>query len=199
MGDAGLIQSRNSALGHAVVLGIDNVELLAGVDDGLDNLLCLSLVPGSGLLDNLLHGAGFKLLIKSAGTADLSIAAHGALDVDHVVLGQLLSEQPINSGIAFLSHVGDNSSLIQERVNVDHTVEEEHADALVCGIRQDLVPAGGLSGGDQQVIHTVGDELLGGTELLVVLDAVEELGVIAVLFGEHILEVVDVCFTIAGL
>ena len=80
VGDVRLVQSRDSALGHVVVLGVDDVEFLAGVDDGLDDLLGSLSVPLSGLLGHHVPVVvGSDLLIERAGTADL-----GSMDLAKV-------------------------------------------------------------------------------------------------------------------
>ena len=201
MGDASLVQSGDSATGHAVVLGVDDVEGLAGVDGSLGDGLGLSLVPGRGLLRDEMPGVrlGGDLLVQGLGTADLRVGTHDALNVHDVVLLKALALQPFHGGDALVAHVGNDGGLVQALIAVDHAVEQEDDDAVLLRGGQHVVPAGGLGGGDQQVLNAFGDELLSGVELLVVLQAVEGLGVIAVLGGEDLFKVLNVGLTIAGL
>ena len=200
MGDVCLVQSRDSALGHVVVLSVDDVEFLAGVDDGLHDLLSSFGVPLGGLLGHHVPVVvGSDLRVQSAGTADLSSGAHNALNVDDVVGVKALRSQPVNSGLAFLGHVGDDGSDIQALVSVDGAVKEDDLDTGSLCVLQNGIPAGGTSGGDQQIVDLVLNELLGGSDLLVVLEAVGEGSVIAVFLGEHRLEVLVVGGAVAGL
>ena len=199
MGDVRLVQSRDSALGHVVVLGVDDVEFLAGVDDGLDDLLGSLGVPLSGLLGHHVPVVvGSDLLVERAGTADLGSGAHDALDVDDVVGLEVLGSEPVNSGLAFLGHVGDNGSNIKTLVSVDGAVKEDDLDTGSLCVLQDGIPAGGTSGGDQQIVNLVLDELLGSSDLLVVLEAVGEGSVITVFLGEHRLQILVVGGAVAG-
>ena len=200
MGDVRLVERRDSALGHVVVLGVDDVEFLAGVDDGLDDLLGSLGVPLSGLLGHHVPVVvGSDLLVERAGAADLGSGAHDALDVDDVVGLEVLGSEPVNSGLAFLGHVGDDGSDIEALVSVDGAVEEDDLDAGGLRVLQDGIPAGGTGSGDEQVVDLVLDELLGGSDLLVVLQAVGEGSVIAVFLGEHGLQVLVVGGAVAGL
>ena len=200
MGDVRLVQSRDSALGHVVVLSVDDVEFLAGVDDGLHDLLSSFGVPLGGLLGHHVPVVvGSDLRVQSAGTADLSSGAHNALNVDDVVGVKTLRSQPVNSGLAFLGHVGDDGSDIQALVSVDGAVEEDDLDTGSLCVLQDGIPAGGTGSGDQQIVDLVLNELLGGSDLLVVLEAVGEGSVITVFLGEHRLEVLVVGGAVAGL
>lgn len=200
MGDVRLVQSRDSALGHVVVLSVDDVEFLAGVDDGLHDLLGSFGVPLGGLLGHHVPVViGSDLRVQSAGTADLSSGTHNALNVDDVVGVKTLRSQPVNSGLAFLGHVGDDGSDIQALVSVDGAVEEDDLDTGSLCVLQDGIPAGGAGSGDQQIVDLVLNELLGGSDLLVVLEAVGEGSVIAVFLGEHRLEVLVVGGAVAGL
>ena len=200
MGDVRLVERRDSALGHVVVLGVDDVEFLAGVDDGLDDLLGSLGVPLSGLLGHHVPVVvGSDLLVERAGAADLGSGAHDALDVDDVVGLEVLGSEPVNSGLAFFGHVGDDGSDIEALVSVDGAVEEDDLDAGGLRVLQDGIPAGGTGSGDEQVVDLVLDELLGGSDLLVVLQAVGEGSVIAVFLGEHGLQVLVVGGAVAGL
>ena len=124
---------------------------------------------------------------------------HDALDVDDVVGLEVLGSEPVNSGLAFLGHVGDDGSDIQALVSVDGAVEEDDLDTGSLCVLQDGIPAGGAGSGDQQIVDLVLNELLGGSDLLVVLEAVGEGSVIAVFLGEHRLEVLVVGGAVAGL
>ena len=116
-----------------------------------------------------------------------------------LVLVEAQALQPSHGGLAFLAHVGNDSRGVQGGIAVDHAVEQEHLDAVLLSLFQDLVPASGLSGGNQNVGNAVGDEALGGLQLLVGGGSGDEGGVIAVLLGEGIGQVLDVRLTIAGL
>ena len=118
--------------------------------------------------------------------------------MDDVVGLEVLGSEPVNSGLAFLGHVGDDGSDIQALVSVDGAVEEDDLDTGGLCVLQDGIPAGGAGSGDEQVVDLVLDELLGGSDLLVVLQAVGEGSVIAVLLGEHRLQVLVVGGAVAG-
>ena len=78
-------------------------------------------------------------------------------------------------------------------------VEQEHLHAGFLSRFQNLVPAGRLSGGNQDVLNALGDEAVGSLQLLVGGGGGDEGRVIAVLGGERIGQVLDIGFTIAGL
>ena len=118
--------------------------------------------------------------------------------MDDVVGIKALRSQPVNGGLAFLGHVRDDGSDIQALVSVDGAVEEDDLDAGGLCVLQDGIPTGGTGGGDQQIVDLVLDELLGGSDLLVVLEAVGKRCVIAVFLGEHRLEVLVVSGAVAG-
>ena len=200
VGDAGGIEGGHGATGHVVVLGVDDVELLAGVDDGLGDLLGGLGVPVSGLLDDEVPVVvGLDGGVQSAGAADLGGGAHDALDVDDVVGVEALVGQPVNGGLALGVHVGDDGGHVEGLVSVDDAVEQDGLGAGVLGVLERGVPAGGVGGGDEQVLHAVLDELLSGGDLLLVLHAVGELGGEAVLLSEGLLHVLVVGGTVAGL
>ena len=72
VGDVSLVEGCNCALCHIVVLGVDNVEGSAAVDDGLNDLLCCFCVPVSGLLCNEVPAVVLGYLgVEGAGSADL--------------------------------------------------------------------------------------------------------------------------------
>ena len=119
--------------------------------------------------------------------------------MDDVVGLEVLGSEPVNSGLAFLGHVGDDGSDIEALVSVDGAVEEDDLDAGGLCVLQDGIPAGGTGSGDEQVVDLVLDELLGSSDLLVVLQAVGEGSVIAVFLGEHGLQVLVVGGAVAGL
>ena len=80
MGDVRLVQSRDSALCHVVVFCVDDVEFLAGVDDGLNDLLGSLGVPLGGLLGHHVPVVVCcDLRVKSTRAADLGSGAHDAL------------------------------------------------------------------------------------------------------------------------
>src|SRR5699024_1361826 len=138
---------------HVVVLSVDDVELLTGSDDGLNNLLGGLFVPVSSLLgyqSPVLVGS--NLLVQSAGTAYLSGRAHNALNVDDLVAVQALRLQPGHSGLAFLSHVGNHGSHVQALISVDGAVVQDDLDAGGLSVLQHGVPAGNVSSGNQQVV-----------------------------------------------
>ena len=199
MGDAGGVEGGNGTLGHVVVLGVDDVEGLAGVNHGLGDLLGGLGVPVGGLLDDEVPAVGGDGVVESAGAADLGGGAHDALDVDDVVLGQGLVGQPVNGGLALGVHVGDNGGHVEVLGGVDDAVEEDRLGAGVLGVLERGVPACGVGGGDEQVLHAILDELLRGGDLLLVLHAVGELGGEAVLLSEGLLHVAVVGGTVAGL
>ena len=199
MGDVGFVQSSDSALGHIVVLRVDNIEFNAGVDLGLNDLLGCLRVPLSGLLG---HKApvviGFYHVVQSAGTSLLSSGTHNTLDVDDLVFIQALACQPFNRCLAFLVHVGNDTCCIEVFTGVDGTVEEDNIDAFILRVLQYGIPAGCICCGKEEIVNAVLDELLGGSDLLVVLQGISERSVIAVLFREHGLQVFVVGGTVAG-
>ncbi len=86
MRDVSCIQSCNCTLSHIVVLSVDYVELFAGADYRLNDLLCILCVPLSGLLLNDIP-VSFRvcLSLKSAAAAFLCCGTHHALKVDDIV------------------------------------------------------------------------------------------------------------------
>ena len=200
MGDVGLVEGSHSAASHVVVLSIDDVEFLAGVDDGLDDLLGSLGVPLGGLLGHQMPVVvGGNHLVEGTGTANLSGGAHDALDVDDVVLLEALVSQPLDSALALQRHIGDNGGNVQALIGLDGAVEEDDLDASGLGVHQNGVPTGGASGGEEQIVNLVLHELLSSSDLLVVLEAIEEGSVVAVLFAEDALEVGVVSSAVAGL
>ena len=119
--------------------------------------------------------------------------------MDNLVLAEVLIQEPLHSGVAFVGEVGNNSCLVKALVYIDLTVEQINLDAGFLSLLENIVPTGRLSCGDEQVINTLGDETLSRLKLLVVLDAVERLEVVAVIFRENCLHVLHVGFTITGL
>ena len=119
--------------------------------------------------------------------------------MDDIVNVLVLGGQPVNGGLAFLGHVGNDGSSVQAGVSIDGTVEQDDLDAGVLSVLQNGVPTGGAGGGQQQVVNFVLDELLGGSDLLFVLQGVSEGSIIAVFLGEGLLQVGVVGGTVAGL
>ena len=202
MGDALGVERFDNTTGHTVVLSIDNVEGLAGIDRSLGDLTGLVGIPavaaGSFTDDGPVVGC-FALLGQRIAAADLSSAAQLALDVQNVILIKLEALQPCNGSFAFLTHIGNNSCSVQARIAVDHTVEQEDLNAGFLGLFENLVPAGGLSSGDQDVLDLSGDEALGGFQLLVGCRSGHESSLIAILFGEGLSQILHVRLAVAGL
>ena len=119
--------------------------------------------------------------------------------MDDVVGVEVLGGEPVDGRFTFLGHVGDDGGNVQALVCVDGAVKEDDLDAGGLRILQDGIPAGGAGSGDQQIVDLVLNELLGGCDLLVVLEAVGERCVIAVFLGEHGLHVLVVGGAVAGL
>ena len=202
MGDALGVQSLDNAVGHAVVLSVDNVEVLAGVDGGLSDLAGFVGVPAVAagtLADDGPVVGGFALLGQGIAAADLRGAAQLALDVQDLVLIQTEALKPCNGGLAFLAHVGNDGGSVQAGIALDHTVEQEDLDAGFLGFGQDFVPAGGLSSGNKDVFHAAGDKALGCFQLLVGSGSGDEGGVVAVFLGEGVVQILNVGLAIAGL
>ena len=200
MGDVSLVEGCNCALCHIIVLGVDDVEGSAAVDDGLNDLLRCFCVPVSGLLCNEVPAVVLSYLgVEGAGSADLCSGTHRALDMYYVVLRKSLGSQPVNCGLTFLSHVGYDGSLVQTFVSVDGSVEQDNLDSLSLSVLEHGIPAGSASGGDEQVVHLRLNECLCRCDLLVVLKAVCKGSVVTVLLCECSLHVLVVRCTIAGL
>ena len=199
MRNAVLVKSRNGTLCHTVVLSIDYVEIFAAVDNGFNDLLRFCFIPSCRLLNNLLHLAGSKLCIKSTGTSNLSVGTHSALNVDYVVFRKILRKKPVHCGLAFLRHIGNNGCLVKALVNGDLTVKDVYLNAGILCLLENIVPTGRLSCGDQEVINAVRDESLRCLKLLVVNLAVEGLELVSVLSRENSLNVLYICFAVAGL
>ena len=200
MGDAVGVQSGHRAAGHAVVLRIDHVERLAGVNDGLGDGSGSGLVPVGGLLGDIVPaGLGVHLLVQRTGTAQLGVGTHVALNVDDVVLVQVLGGQPIHGGLALGGHVGDDGGGIHALVSFQHTVEEDDLGAGGLGVLEHGVPAGGGGGGEEEEVHLVLDHLLRGSNLLGSVVVVVEGGLIAVVRGEGVPHGLVVGGAVAGL
>ena len=115
-----------------------------------------------------------------------------------LVLFQAKAFQPCNSCFAFFIHVGNDSSGVQGRISIYHTVEEEHADAGIFRFLQNFVPSISIRSGNQDVLHTVSDEAAGRIQLLVSSGSSYESGFIAIFSGKGIRHVLNVGFTISG-
>ncbi len=142
MRDVSCIQSCNRTLSHIVVLSVDYVELFAGADYGLNDLLCILCVPLSGLLlNNVPVSFCICLSLKSAAAAFLCCGTHHALKVDDVVGLKTLICQPVNSGLALFVHIGYDRCKIEALVCVDSTVKQDNLNACVLSICQHGIPA----------------------------------------------------------
>ena len=193
-----LIERSNSALGHIVILSVNDVKFLVGVDRSLNDLLCLLSIPLSGLLRNDLPALSSCGIRQRTGAALLCCGTHDALQVDDLVIRQVLRFQPVNCGLTFLRHIRDDRSLVEILGSINGTVKQDNLDTGGLCILKDAVPACGISSGEQQVVNLVLNELLSSLNLLLVLQAVGELCLIAVRLSEGCLEVIDVCGAVTG-
>ena len=200
VGDVGFIQRLHGTFRHVVVFRIDHIELFAGVDDRLHDLLRRLGVPFSGLLGHDVPVfVGGHFVVQRAAAAHLRGGTHGALNVDHIVGVQFLRSEPFHRGGALFRHIRHDGSRIQAFVRVDGAVKQDDLDTGVLRILQHRIPTGGAGGGDQQVIDFVLNEFLSGSDLLIVLQAVRKGRVVAILFGEGGFQVFVVGGAIAGL
>ena len=198
--DVCLVKSSNCALSHVVVLSVDYVEGLAGVDNGLNDLLSVFSVPFSGLLCNDVPVSfSSSLFVESTGSADLSSGAHYTLDMYHIVFGKPLRSEPINSCLTFLSHIGNDRSFIEAGICINCTVKKNYLYALVLCILKNAVPTGSTCCGNKEIVNLVLNELLCRSDLLVVLKTVCEGSTVAVCLGKGILHILIVSSTVAGL
>ena len=201
MGDSLGIQRFHSAIGHTVILSVDDVEVFAGVDRSLGDLAGFFRIPAvsAGAFTDDGPVVGFRALgFQSAGTAQLCSAAQLSLDVQDLVLFQTQALQPGHSGLAFDVHVGNDSSGVEGRISIYHTVEEEHADAGIFRFLQHFVPSVSVSSGNQDVLYTVSNEAAGRVQLFVSGGSGHEGSIIAVLGGKGVGHVLHVGFTISG-
>ena len=119
--------------------------------------------------------------------------------MDDLILAEVLTLEPFNCCLTFLIHIRNDGSLIEILACVDGTVKEDNLYASLLSVVENVVPACCVSCGKEQIVNAVLNELLSLCDLLVVLEAVRELSVIAVLIGECSLQVLIVSCTIAGL
>ena len=119
--------------------------------------------------------------------------------MDDVVLIEVLGSKPIHSLLTFLSHVGNDGSLVKALVCVDRSVEEDNLDTGILCVLKNGIPTGCTCSGDKEIIHLILDELLSGCDLLVILKGIVEGCIVSVLFSERVLHISVIGSTITGL
>ena len=198
MRDICVIECSFRASCHVIVFCIDDIEGGLGVDYGLHDLLCGFSIPLCGLLLDDGPAERISGALECAGAADLCSGAHLALEVNDLVLVEVLTLQPLNSGFAFLRHIGNDGGFIHALVSVDNTVKEDDLHACILCILENGFPACGSCSGKQEIIDLILDVFLCCIDLLFVLFTVSKLCIEAVFLGECCLQIVVVCSTVAG-
>ena len=196
VGNTSCVHCVHCAVCFVIVLANNDIELtLVGLQVGFHDFLTTGLGEVAGLrVQNLPLGMVCSNGVEAVGTADRSGGADGAFDNQNVSLCavQVLS-QPVASQFAFDVAVGADECVVHGSVCVDLTVSNDDGDASVLSFLQDGFPTCGLDGSQDDVVNTLLD---GGTDSFdldsVVVVAVDEHQVIAVLSGEDILIVLGV-------
>ena len=200
MGDAGCVECLNSALRHTVVFCIDDVEILACGNRGFYNLARFLKTPAvsTGSVCNQVDPsfvAGFQYC---RAASDLCGGAELSADQDEVDNRELLVEYPVDCGVSFGCHVGDERCLVVRGVGLDQTVEEEYGDTGGFRRFQDVVPAGCVGCGNKEVVDAVADIALCCSDLFAVVGCVRLFCVVAVRPGEYVVHVFNVRLAVSG-
>src|SRR2546430_5029373 len=176
--ETGLLDRVDGADRHVVVVRIEHVDLVVGLEERLHDLLAFGAREVAGL------GAGdleIRVALRDFLEPDLAIdrrgGSDGALELDDVhvpfrgeLLDRRIRDQPLRRAAPLLDEVGAHEG-DPERVvlHVDVAVGEDDRDLRRLRLAEDRLPARLDHGRESDDVHLLGDEGTDGLDLVLLL------------------------------
>src|SRR5690606_8384027 len=118
---------------------------------------------------------------------------------DNVVSRQVLAQEPVNSGLSFSVHVGNECCLVVRSIGLDESVKQEDSYSSRLRGSENSIPSSSVGCRNEQVVYTVTDVTLSCCNLLRVVSSVCLPGVVAICSGEDSVHVFNVSLAVSGL
>src|SRR5690606_18689369 len=125
--DTGSIKRLYCTLCHTVVLSVDNVEVATSSDGSFNYLACFfeAAAVTTGTVSYNVELAGIARLENSVASSNFSCGTELTANEDNVVSRQVLAQEPVNSGLSFSVHVGNECCLVVRSIGLDESVKQE--------------------------------------------------------------------------